>query len=814
LSTVAAVIEAPYVRVAVALPLSRLFTYQVPAGMRLAVGHAVRVPFGRRTLSGYVIEGCHEPEVAHTRPILGLIDEHPAIDPDRIRFCQWAADYYMAGLGEMIATALPSSYRAKSRRLYYPTPTGIERIGDAGEDSTEELQLLREIILVPGRTAAGLTRRLHGEIERKKVKTLLASLLRREQILAEDVETSRNTGKVQTIQLHEKTDPPPRGRRMRSIILRLQESGGQIDLSELVQLEGSSSYAAIRRLEEKGWVSRAEREDRRAVLGASEASLQAPLELNEEQASAVATIVEAERGTILLCGVTGSGKTEVYLQAVAARIEAGKQALVLVPEIALTPQLTSRFVSRFGRGIAVLHSGLTGSERLREWRRIRAGEARIAIGARSALFAPFANLGLIIVDEEHDDSYKQDEGVRYHARDLAVLRGALESCPVVLGSATPSMESWWNARQERYTRIELPNRATPAPLPKIELLDTRETKRGELLHPKTRAVLEKALASKGKAIVLYNRRGYAPVVECPGCGAHFQCPSCGIGMVLHRQQRRLTCHHCGLHRDFRSDCLECGSTFEIMGHGTERVEEVLAAEFPHATLFRMDADTTSRRGSHEEILQRFRNSQSGILVGTQVVAKGHDFPDIEAAVVLGVDHVLHMPDFRSAERTFSLVTQLAGRAGRSARGGKVVVQTRHPDHFVFRLLRQGHGLNTVDAFMEAGLRLRQALGHPPVHRLVLVKIEGSHRAKAFDRAAALSRDLRAAAGKAAIEIGIAGPVSAPMARLVGRWRFQVVIRGPRSPQFRDWFSGQAELLAGAHGRGARVVVDVDPRSLL
>ncbi|MDP6933602.1 MAG: primosomal protein N', partial [Myxococcota bacterium] len=368
------------------------------------------------------------------------------------------------------------------------------------------------------------------------------------------------------------------------------------------------------------------------------------------------------------------GKTEVYLRTAETVLAREKQVVVLVPEIALTPQLTGRFRSRFGDRIAVLHSGLTPPQRLREWRRIRAEEAGIVVGARSALFAPFRRLGLIIVDEEHDASYKQDDGVRYNARDLAVVRGHLEGCPVVLGSATPSLESWQNAQLDRYTRLKLPSRATPRPVPEIRVLDRRQPTRSReqasgaadagdpgIFAPEVASALEAVIQSQGKAIVLYNRRGFAPVVQCSGCGGHYTCPTCGVGMVYHQRRARVNCHYCGFYRHFRDLCPECGGTIELLGHGTERVEMALTSLLEGVNIARMDADTTASRGSHQRILDGFRKGDTQVLVGTQMVAKGHDFPNVHLAIVLGVDHLLGMPDFRCAERTFSLVTQLAGR---------------------------------------------------------------------------------------------------------------------------------------------------------
>ncbi len=538
-----------------------------------------------------------------------------------------------------------------------------------------------------------------------------------------------------------------------------------------------------------------------------------PPPLNAAQEAVVAA-VEGE-GTWLLHGVTGAGKTEVYLALAARALSAGRQVLVLVPEIALTPQLLDRFAARFGERVAVLHSQLTGAERLREWRRIREGTADVAVGARSAIFAPFRALGLVVVDEEHDDSYKQEEGVRYHARDLAVVRGRFAGCPVVLGSATPSLESWENARTGRYHLVQLLQRATPRAVPTLRVIDMRaepkEPPTGEgkrprepLLAAPVREAITEALAVGGKAILLYNRRGYATFVECPGCGASQECPSCGIALVYHQKAGRLECHTCGFHRRFQPNCGVCGSEVEVLGRGTERVEEAVSEAFPGVPVGRMDADTTAERGAHARILDDFREGRTQLLVGTQVIAKGHDFPDVHVAAVLGVDHVLGMPDFRAAERTFALVTQLIGRAGRGSVAGKVFLQTRHPDHPVFACV------NDMAAFAEQEGRIRRTLGYPPYTRLVLVRLEGVDRTAALAAASEVARLARARAPEFP-GVDVLGPTPAPLPRAVGRWRFQVFLRGRNLQAFRAFLKAvQPEWRTAP---GVRRIVDVDPRGL-
>ena len=807
-----------FARLAIALPVDGLFTYKIPIGMELEIGHTVSVSFGNQRVSAYVIELTDTSDFKKTKEIDRLLDIEPAFDEKQLVFFKWIADYYLSGLGEVIATALPVAYRRKARRVLIPTEQGIEALAAEAVDGTRGT-VLREVVSRPGRTRRGMLRRLHNELSNDDINRAVDGLLRGKLICLEEQIFGGPASMITTVSLSMPPEiiPPQRGKRMKSIVTRLTEAGGTMDLPALLEAEGGSARSAIVRLEQKGIVERGEREDRNAALIPVMPGRVRPFEPNDEQAQALEALKGAGDQTFLLHGVTGAGKTEVYLQAAAEIIAQGKQVVVLVPEIALTPLLTGRVKARFGESVAVLHSGLTSTERLREWRRIRANEVTAAVGARSALFAPFADLGLIVVDEEHDDSYKQDDGVRYNARDLAVLRGKLAKCPVILGSATPSVESWYNAYAGRYTMLRIRKRATPRAVPSIELLDIKGLSPKQALSADLLQALGDTLRQGGKAIVLYNRRGYAPVVECPGCGAHYDCPSCGVSLVLHHKHRRLKCHYCGFHRDYVPNCPECGVPFDFVGHGTERVEEELRIQFPGTGIVRMDADTTAARGSHFTLLERFRSGEAQLLVGTQLVAKGHDFPDVHLAAVVGVDHILMLPDFRSAERTFSLVTQLAGRAGRGEHPGRVLVQTRHADHFVFRLLSgefKGRVSDPDMVFYAQEVKQRQLLRYPPFGRLVLVRVEGAHRDETQQRAGQLAHELRALSRQSGTRVDLLGPVLAPLSRLVGRWRYQIIVRGHAVAELRRWL-GQARALLRGSGRGrVRVTLDVDPRSLL
>ncbi len=775
-----------FVRVAVPLPVHGLYTYAAPHP--LAPGVSVVVPFGSREVTGWVVEPADDPEVPAIKSVLRVLDEEPAFGAEQLAFYRWIAEYYLSPLGEVIATATPVGAKQTTRRLYRATPEGVETLAVTPPEG-DQGAVLREVVSRPDITRSALTRRLHGEVA--DVDGPLRALMdhgyvagRDEQIVAvHDTETW-----VVPVGDPSLAALTIRGPRVREVLVAL--ASGPLRAAGL-------NGPAVSRLVQLDLVRREERPRTVASTGAAPS---APPVLNDEQQAAVAAV--RGPGTWLLHGITGSGKTEVYLALATRARDEGRQVLVLVPEISLTPQLTDRFGRRFPDGVAVLHSALTPAERLREWRRIRAGTVGVAVGARSALFAPFTNLGLIVVDEENDDSYKQDEGVRYHARDLAVVRGRQAGCPVVLGSATPSLESWENARRGRYHLLTLSRRATPRPVPRLEVVDLREEPRETLVAAPIRAAVAEALAAGGKAILLYNRRGYATFVECPGCGQAYDCPSCGIAMVYHQQKQSLDCHYCGFHRTFRPDCPKCGALVEVMGRGTERIEEAVTELFPGIPVGRMDADTTAQRGSHARILEAFRNGELRLLVGTQIVAKGHDFPDVHVAAVLGADHLLGMPDFRSAERTFALVTQLTGRAGRGDVPGRVFVQTRHPEHPVWDTI------GDMAAFAATEDRVRNALRYPPFARLVLLRVEGVDRPKTRTAAADLAAALRAQAPRG---VDVLGPAVAPLPRLVGRWRMHVVLRGRDVKAFRGFLEATHRTWKVPHG--VRLIADVDPRTL-
>jgi primosomal protein N' (replication factor Y) (superfamily II helicase) len=557
---------------------------------------------------------------------------------------------------------------------------------------------------------------------------------------------------------------------------------------------------ALRRLERRGLVRLVEREVRRRPVSAAIGAPARPVRLNPAQRVAgerIAAAMGDGGGELLVWGVTGSGKTEVYLEATARALERGRGAIVLVPEIGLTPQTLSRFQSRFTDRVAVLHSRLSGGERRDEWERLRRGDARVCVGPRSAVFAPISDLGLIVVDEEHDPSYKQEGDPRYDARDVARWRAAEARAVLIAGSATPRPESW-----HALDRLELPSRADGSALPEVEVLDTRGL--DGPLHPRTREALADLAGDGGKAIVLLNRRGWSPFLACRECGQAYECPNCDVSLVVHKREGRLRCHHCGHSEAMPDVCPDCGSVaLARHGAGTERLEALLAEAVEPLPVFRLDSDAASRAQGHAQILRRFQEAPAGVLVGTQMVAKGHDFPDVVLSVVIDADATLRFPDFRAEERTFALVAQLAGRSGRGERGGWVLVQTLAPDA---EAIRHAAGHDSA-GFLAGELRRRRALRYPPFSELVRIELSSEEQAAVISAAERLSDDVSA---RLPADAELLGP--APRFRLRGRHRRQLLVKAAERAPAVSAVRAAVESAASARElRGTAISVDVDPQ---
>jgi primosomal protein N' (replication factor Y) len=595
-------------------------------------------------------------------------------------------------------------------------------------------------------------------------------------------------------------------------VLTLVRAAGQLTMSEL-RAHLATPYGALRRLVELGYLYESETERRRDPFLALPVAPDGAVEPTAEQAAVLAHIAPALSGgefaPFLLHGVTGSGKTEIYLRAIDQVLAQGRRALVLVPEIALTPQLVGRFRARFHGGrasIAVLHSGLSDGERYDAWRAIARGEVQIVIGARSAVFAPLAALGIIVVDEEHEASYKQGEGFRYHARDLALLRGQMANATVLLGSATPAVTTFQRAQSDQTGYLELSGRVLARELPHIELVDLAATPFGEHLSAPLLTALEENLARGEQSLLLLNRRGFAPYLLCADCGTTFRCPNCEITLTFHRQHRLLRCHYCDYQQTPPELCPNCnGGNIHPEGIGTERLESELTERFPAARIARMDRDTTARKGAHQSLMERMTDREIDILVGTQMVAKGHDFHGVTLVGVVNADATLNFPDFRSAERTFALLTQVAGRAGRGELPGRVIIQTRNPDHYALACA----GSHDYRSFYEQEVAFRQELGYPPFGHLVNLVLSGNN----VDQVAAAAQGLAVALLQAAGEVEVLGPAPCPLAKLRGKSRVQILLKSPTRPSLRRLLA-RLPALRKKIPAGVALAVDVDPVDML
>ena len=757
-----------YAQVAFNIPLERTFDYLVPEALapRLRVGSRVRAPFGRRAAVGYCVGLVEKPSVPEVKAIEAVIDPEPLLSEELLGLARWMARYYVCGLGEVLEAILPSAVRLK---------VGLERAARLSLATTAE-EARAYVAQAPRRLA--------------KRARLLEALLGR---------------------------------------------GGAAEERPLLA-EAGCGGAVVRALRREGLLRR-EWVEKEEPLGYPRVRQRPPHVLNREQARAMAQVealLKSERfGVLLLFGVTGSGKTEIYLQAIDRVVAGGRQAIVLVPEISLTPQTISRFRERFER-VAVLHSHLAAGERARYWRSILRGEAQVVVGARSAVFAPTPHLGLIVIDEEHENSFKQETTPRYQARDVAVIRAHRLGIPVILGSATPTLESYHNSVAGKYRRAVLTRRVEARPLPEVEVVDMAreavEQKQLVALSRRLELLMRRSL-SRGEQVILFlNRRGYATYIFCPRCGFVLKCPHCDITLTYHRTPAGkpaqepaagsllgrprgeaqhpgpARCHYCGYETAAPEVCPGCLSPgIRFSGLGTERIERVVARRFPEVPLARMDSDTMTHRRAYERVLGAFRRGEIGILVGTQMLAKGLDFPNVTVVGVVNADVSLHVPDFRSAERTFQLLAQVAGRTGRGPKGGRVVVQTFRPHHYAVRAAQHHDYLS----FATQELNYRRELHYPPFSRLARVLVEGAREEAVREKARDLAQRIRPAAEGLGAEL--LGPVPAPIAQLRGRFRWHLLLKAPRT----DTIHLVLEPVRSEVGhKRVAVTIDVDPTSLL
>ncbi len=746
----------PYASVAVGRPLRGEFTYLVPSALRgkLTPGQRIRVPFGRATALAFFLADAPPPSAevaAKLKPIDCALEPEPVLTPDVVELVRFAARHYRYPLGEALKAALPP-------QLAKP---------DEEKEAKQDVEWWAHVLGLPDPDE--LPKGAHAQ--RATLQYLLA------------------VGRTATVEEVSHAIPGAR-----ETLKKLAEK-------ELVRLEARKRVQTVAE-----------------GLGAER-----PAVLTEEQQNAMETLGAAlDRGGFepyLLHGVTGSGKTEVYLRLVERALELGKGALVLVPEIALTPQLVGRFRSRFGQKVAVLHSALKDSERYRNFQSLRKGEQRIAVGVRSAIFAPVANLGVIVVDEEHDPSFKQEEKLRYHARDLAVVRARQAQALVVLGSATPSLETLENTNRGRYKLVQLTRRVDDRPMPNVGLVDLRIERPRKKDEPRTaeppilsaplREAMEDVLSRNQQVILFLNRRGYDTFLVCEVCGQSLKCRDCDVCMTHHHGSRRLLCHYCNRHEFIPDGCPACTGPLIRLGMGTEKVEAEVAEAFPHARVGRLDRDAVTSAEALTELLASFARREIDVLVGTQMVAKGHDFPGVTLVCVVMADTALALPDFRAAERTFHLLTQVGGRAGRGVDAGRVLVQTYNPQaEPVARVLH-----HDFEGFSKEELRRRRLLAWPPYSRLAAVRIEGSHPEDTARVARALGKAMADHLPPPAHGVRLLGPAPAPISKIKGKTRWQLLLKGPTHAALERPLSA-AEALLPELPSSVRVTLDVDPGAML
>lgn len=793
-----------------------LFDPKPGAGEPIAEGSRVLVPLGTRWATGIVVGFRAASSVENVRDIVMCLDPYPVLVPEVLRVCQWIAGYYLCTLAEVLTAALPAGIHTHSDQRVSIAPEA-EPNGSAHTHAlTDKQRAVVDALSSDGDLTLKQLERRVGRGARSVVYRLVRRgvLSTQQEMVAPRVRAT--TARVAHLLPDDpdwfETELPALRRRapkQAACVERLRDLGGRASSRDLAA-DGINANV-LRRLVERQVLRLDDEEVVRDPYAFHDDQPPDDADPTADQASALNLLtpdVKEQRFRVhLLHGVTGSGKTLVYIRAVAEALDAGRGAIVLIPEIALTPQTVRRFRAHFGDDVAVLHSALSSGERYDAWRQVREGRRRVVVGARSAVFAPVRDLGLIVVDEEHDGSYKQENPApRYNARDVAVVRGQHEGFPVILGSATPSLESTHNAQDGKYHRIDLPDRIDGRPLPEVALVDMRQ-EGGDLFSAPLRTRIQDRLHKGERTILLQNRRGYAPFIQCTDCGTSIECADCQVTLTLHGGADRegsMICHYCGRSEPRPQSCLACGSTaVRLVGSGTQRVEEALSERFPDARVLRMDVDTTTTKGAHAKILDAFGRGEADILLGTQMVAKGLDFPGVTLVGVISADTGLYLPDFRASERTFQLLTQVAGRAGRGDRPGEVIIQTYRPEETPLQYAC-GHDFSS---YAEQELASRSALGYPPFGRMALFLVRGPDESLVALAANHCAEALRARSDG----LEVLGPVQAPIARIQGHYRWQVIAK---SDSTRHLNAAARAALDHHRFRGIRLSVDVDPISFL
>ncbi|EAV9984367.1 primosomal protein N' [Listeria monocytogenes] len=785
-----------------AMQVDRPFDYYIPEDLEELIrpGMRVSVPFGNRKIQGFVIALGETEENPKLKGIDGVMDLAPVLNEELMELGDWLAEDTLSFRVSAYQAMLPAALRAKYEKYFLRLDEENEELEQLFEGYetldwkvAEARGLLKQIGKWVREGSVEVVYQVKNKITSKKVRVV--NCLKSPHQLAEIIEDMPKNAKAQ----------------LRVLAFFQAFEGNEITAVELKK-QAETTDATIKKLVDLGLLSVQEKVVSRDPYENHQFEKSESLQLLPDQQTACEKIIAAtDQETFLIHGVTGSGKTEIYLQTIEAKLKEGKEAIVLVPEISLTPQMVERFKSRFGSEVAVLHSALSSGEKYDEWRKIERKEARVVVGARSAVFAPFENLGIIIIDEEHEASYKQEDNPRYHARDVAIWRATKYQCPVVLGSATPSLESFARAKKGVYTLIELPSRVNDRAMPEVRVVDMREELRKENRTEFSTELLEKIkdrIAKKEQTVLMLNRRGYSSFVMCRDCGYVVECPNCDISLTYHQSSNQMKCHYCGHEERVPQKCPSCeGEHIRYFGTGTQKVEESLTKLIPEARVIRMDVDTTRTKGAHEKLLKSFRNHEADILLGTQMIAKGLDFPDITLVGVLNADTMLHLPDFRASERTFQLLTQVSGRAGRHERTGEVIVQSYNPEHYSIEFAKK----HDFIGFYNHEMQLRKMGSYPPFYYLTMINVSDENEMKAIRTIQEMAQFLRGKLGPDAV---ILGPVPSTITRIKNKYRYQCIIKYKIEPNLKKELKTLITHYQKDQQKGLTITIDVQPYVLM
>jgi len=825
--------------VAVPVPLDMVFTYRIPAGAIPVIGGRVLVPFRQQRLMGIVVDlHDREPKLT-TKKIFNVVDSTPVLDDALLRLGRWIADYYLAPIGEVFRTMLPLTAEFKRVVGYRITEQGHTALHLAGvsgssarsqrtpDEQAAEFRVLDYVAAasfeadgatngkgavqsaaLPGAESSQLVRETTLRSATRVSRNILTGMVRKKWLSREDLSSQQDATRTVKVALLKSADGKLNANQQ-TVIDTLAAAGGKIPVQQLQSLEIPRS--ALSSLVRRGLIELVEEPADFTLSRAKPRRSPFEFDFNQAQKSALIRLrekVEERRFSgMLLHGVTGSGKTAVYLAGMRSVLESGRSAILLVPEIGLTPAVAADLHQIFGEEVAILHSALSDRERAEQWHRIRRGEARMVVGTRSAVFAPVSDLALVIVDEEHDASYKQEETPRYHARDVAVVRAKMANAVVVLGSATPSLESYFNAKKNKYALVELPDRVERRPLPEVEIVDMRlefqETGHEQVISRKLASEIQQRLDLKEQVMILLNRRGYSPVVLCRTCGKKLECKNCAIALTHHKREHKMVCHYCGHTAPVPKSCVHCGSEYVyFLGTGSEKLEELLHGMFPQARIARLDRDTVRGHEDFERTLSALNEGELDLVVGTQMIAKGHDIHGVTLVGVVGADVALGLPDFRAAERTFQLLTQVAGRAGRGQSPGKVILQTYFQDHYAVQYAAQ----HDFVGFYDKELRFRSWMHYPPYSALANVLVRSNNLDDALRWYGTLGKWFNETRHE---DVRVLGPAAAPIMRLKRDYRYHFVLKSPSREKLNTTLRAMLTHATQQKIPRTQVIVDVD-----